>query len=365
LIGNEEPGPVDRPNLSKDYLAGTAPEEWVPLRDRAWYESIGVELIVGETVAAIERERRLVRLENGRTFPYGALLLATGAAPRTIGIAGESLPHVFRLRTFSDSRAIIAQAGKAKRACVIGTSFIGMEVAAALRHRGLDVVVIGPELQPFARILGPDLGRFIRDLHEQNGVRFHLGAKPRRIREDAVELESGAMVEAGLVVVGVGVTPRTGLAQAAGLRVDNGVVVDEMLRADGADVYAAGDIARYPDPISGESARIEHWVVAERQGQAVARAMLGLGGPFRDIPFFWTQHYDIPIAYAGHAPSWDSAEVRGDFSRREASVVYRRAGRVLAVATVGLDSLSLKVEAAMQTGNWDEVEAAIADRDRT
>jgi NADPH-dependent 2,4-dienoyl-CoA reductase/sulfur reductase-like enzyme/nitrite reductase/ring-hydroxylating ferredoxin subunit len=349
LVGDEEPGPVDRPNLSKDYLAGNAPEEWIPLRTREYYQSIHVELLTNDPADRIDTATRTTTLRSGRVLNYGALLLATGAEPRALSIEGVNLPHVFKLRTLADSRAIIARAAQVKQAVVIGASFIGLEVAASLRHRGLDVTVVGQEQIPLERVLGKELGEFVRRLHEQNGVHFCLGESPRSIRDDRVELTSGKSLEAGLVVLGVGVTPRTALAEKAGLTVDNGIVVDENLRTGAPDLYAAGDVARYPDPISGQRVRIEHWVVAERQGQAVARTMLGIGSPFRETPFFWSQHYDVAINYVGHAPAWDAVELDGDLEGRNATAVYRSKGRTLAVATIGRDQESLAAEEELLT----------------
>jgi NADPH-dependent 2,4-dienoyl-CoA reductase/sulfur reductase-like enzyme/nitrite reductase/ring-hydroxylating ferredoxin subunit len=349
LVGDEEPGPVDRPNLSKDYLAGNAPEEWIPLRTREYYQSIHVELLANDPADRIDTANRTATLRSGRVLNYGALLLATGAEPRSLTIDGVDLPHVFKLRTLADSRAIIARAAQAKQAVVIGCSFIGLEVAASLRHRGLDVTAVGPEKIPLERVLGRELGEFVRRLHEQNGVHFRLSDSPRIIRKDRVELNSGQSLEAGLVVLGVGVTPRTTLAEKAGLTVDDGIVVDENLRTSAPDVYAAGDVARYSDPISGQRVRIEHWVVAERQGQAVARTMLGIGGPFREVPFFWSQHYDVAINYVGHAPAWDAVELRGDLEGRNAAAIYRSQGRTLAVATIGRDRESLAAEVALES----------------
>lgn len=359
LVGDEEPGPVDRPNLSKDYLAGTAQEEWIPLRSREYYESIQVELIVRDPALKIDPAARKVSLQSGRVLDYGALLLATGAEPRTLSVEGSGLPHVRLLRTLADSREIIALSEKAKRCVVIGSSFIGLEVAASLRHRKIEVTVVGHEDVPLAKVLGQELGKWVQDLHEQNGVHFVPGASPVTIRKDRVELSNGSSIEADLVVLGVGVSPRTSLAEACGLTVDNGVIVDENLRTSDANIYAAGDIARYPDPISGERTRIEHWVVAERQGQAAARTMLGLGKGFRDVPFFWSQHYDVAISYIGHASSWDNIEVRGSLAERSACVIYRKNGKVLALATIGRDHLSLAVEAAMEAGDVAEVETLL------
>ncbi len=242
---------------------------------------------------------------------------------------------------------------------MIGSSFIGLEVAAALRHRGLEVTVVGQDPIPLAKVLGEEFGGWIQDLHEQNGVRFFLGVTPQKIREDRVELSDGQSIEAELVVLGVGVAPRTALAESCRLAVDNGVIVDENLRTTARDLYAAGDIARYPDPFSGERIRIEHWAAAERQGQAVARAMLGIGRAFRDVPFFWSQHYDVAISYVGHTSSWDGLEIRGDLAARDACAIYRKAGRVIAVATIGRDRVSLAVEAALERGDTAALESVL------
>ena len=361
LVGDEEPGPVDRPNLSKDYLAGKAPEDWIALRTRDYYESIQVELVTADPGIRVDPGTHEATLRSGRVLRYGTLLLATGAEPQSIPIEGAGLPHVHRLRTLADSRAIIAGAQRTKSCVVIGASFIGLEVAASLRDRGLEVTVVGKSTIPLAKVLGQEFGQFIKDLHEQHGVRFFLNSTPQIITENRVELQDGRMIEAEMVVLGVGVRPRTALAKDAGLTIDSGIVVDEMLRTSAADIYAAGDAAQYPDPLSGESARIEHWVVAERQGQAVARAMLGIAQPFQDVPFFWSQHYDTQISYVGHAPSWNELEIRGDLTNGDACAIYRQTGRVRAIATVGRDRLSLAAEAALERGDAESLEIVLQE----
>ena len=348
LVGDEEPGPVDRPNLSKDYLAGKAPEDWIPLRTRDYYESVHVELITTNPAVRIDPVAHESTLRSGRVLSHGTLLLATGAEPQSLPIEGARLPHVHTLRTLADSKAIIADSKRAKRCVVIGASFIGLEVAASLRDRGLEVTVVGKDVVPLEKVLGREFGQFIKDLHEQHGVQFMLGATPQVISEDRVELSNGQTIEAEIVVFGVGALPRTKLAQDAGLAVDNGIVVDEALRTSAPDIYAAGDVAEYPDAISGERVRIEHWVLAERQGQAVARAMLGIDHGFRDVPFFWSQHYDVTISYVGHASTWNRFEIRGDLAGQDACAIYRQDDRVIAVATIGRDRVSLAVESALE-----------------
>jgi NADPH-dependent 2,4-dienoyl-CoA reductase/sulfur reductase-like enzyme len=349
LIGAEPVGPVDRPNLSKDYLAGNAPEEWIPLRDADFYLTQEIELITGVAVTAIQAGERHLLLADGRKIEWDRLLLATGADPVRLPIPGAE--RIRYLRSLADSRAIIAAAANARRAVVIGASFIGLEVAASLRSRGLDVQVVAPEQRPLEQIMGAEVGDFVRALHEEHGVGFHLGTRPRAIEAGGVVLESGATLPADLVVAGVGVRPATALAEQAGLTLDRGVLVNEFLETSRPGVFAAGDIARWPDPHSGERIRVEHWVVAERQGQAAARNMLGRRERFDAVPFFWSQHYDVTIAYVGHAESWDAVEVRGSLAAHDATVAYRKAGKVLAVATVFRDGVSLEVEAAMERGD--------------
>jgi NADPH-dependent 2,4-dienoyl-CoA reductase/sulfur reductase-like enzyme/nitrite reductase/ring-hydroxylating ferredoxin subunit len=348
LIGDEAPGPVDRPNLSKDYLAGTAPEEWVPLRTPEFYGELNVELRIGDPVVGLDVAGKTLALKSGGPLPYDALLLATGAEPVRLPIDGGSQPHVFTLRTLADARSIIAAATTARRAVVIGSSFIGLETAASLRARGLEVDVVSRDAVPLERVLGRQLGQFVQKIHEDHGVRFHLSATPRAIHPSAVELEDGRMLAADLVVLGVGVRPRVSLAEKAGLAVADGILVDAHLRTSVPGIWAAGDVARYPEPRLRTTVRIEHWVLAERHGQAAARDMLGLGTPFRDVPFFWSQHYDVTLSYVGHASGENFTEVSGDLAARDAIAVYRQAERVAAVVTIGRDRQSLAIEAALE-----------------
>jgi len=348
LIGAE--APVDRPNLSKDYLAGTAPEEWMPLRSPQFYAEAGIELITGETVTGIDPAGRSVHLDGGRELGYGALLVATGAEPRRLPVPGADLPHVHYLRSFDDSRAIIAALDNTSRAAVVGAGFVGLEVAASLRHRGIEVTVIAPEEIPLAHAVGEALGRFVADLHQEHGVVFRLGRGVTEIRPDTVVLDDGGEVDADLVVVGIGVIPRTELAEAARLAVDDGIIVDTRLRTTDSHIWAAGDVARYPDP-DGEPVRVEHWVLAERQGQTAARNILGHDVSFTQPPFFWSQHYDVPINVTGHLTGWDEELVSGDPHQRDVLVGYRKAGVIRAVASVYRDRDSLRAEHALATGD--------------
>jgi apoptosis-inducing factor 3 len=350
MISADDAPPYDRPNLSKNYLAGTAPEEWIPLRPPEFYTENAIELRLGTTATALDVADRRVIVRGGEALHFSKLLLATGAEPIRLQLPGAELPHVRTLRSLSDSRELIARARKGSRAIVVGASFIALEVAAALRQRDVEVHVVAPEARPMERVLGPALGDFVRSLHEAHGVVFHLGRTLAAIEAGRVQLDDGAMLDAELVVAGIGVRPRIELAREAGLAIDRGVLVDEYLETSAPGIFAAGDIARWPEPYSGERLRIEHWVVAERQGQTAARNMLGRRQPYTAVPFFWSQHYDVSIDYVGHAASWDNIEKRGDIGAYDVALRFRRAGRTLAVATIFRGRESLAAEVAMEQG---------------
>jgi len=350
IISDDAAAPYDRPNLSKDYLAGTAPEEWIPLRPPEFYADNGIELRLGTTATAIDTARRHVMLGGGEELGFDKLLLATGAEPIRLQVPGADLPHVRTLRSLADSRDLIARARRGTHAVVVGASFIGLEAAAALRHRQVEVHVVAPEARPMERVLGPELGDFVRQLHESHGVVFHLGHTVGAIEAGRVRLDNGVPIDADLVVVGIGVRPRIHLAQQAGLAIDRGVLVNEYLETSAPRIFAAGDIARWPDAYSGEQLRIEHWVVAERQGQTAARNMLGRRERYAAVPFFWSQHYDVSIDYVGHANAWDEIVGDGDPNAHDAALRFRQAGRTLAVATIFRGRESLLAEAAMERG---------------
>lgn len=350
MVSDDTAAPVDRPNLSKDYLAGSAPEEWVPLRPDSYYAENGIDLRLGARIGMIKPREREVMLTDGGTISYDRLLLATGAEPVRLDLPGAAPSDVLTLRSLSDCRRIIARAQTAGRVLVIGASFIGLEVAASLRARGLEVHVVAPETRPMERVLGPQLGDVIRTLHADKGVQFHLGTTVGGFEARRAALKDGTSLVADFVVMGVGVRPRVKLAEEAGLALDHGVAVNSYLQTSAPEIYAAGDIARWPDRHSGSAIRVEHWVVATRQGQTAARNMLGLGEEFTAAPFFWSQHYDISINYVGHAESWNELVVEGNLAARDGLVRFRHGGKTLAVASLFRDMDSLKAEVAMERG---------------
>ena len=348
IVSADASPPVDRPNLSKDYLAGVAQEEWIPLRSSAYYRDRRIDLLLDSRVSSLDTKRRRIVLENGKELEFGALLLATGSDPLRLPIAGANDVQLHYLRTFADSKPIIAKASSAKCVAVVGASFIGLEVAASLRARGIDVDVVAPDRQPLERVMGAEVGVFIRKLHEAHGVTFHLQQTVSRVSGRTVTLSDGRDLEADFIVLGVGVRPSLTLAEQAGLAIDRGINVDEYLETSVPGVFAAGDAARWPDPHSGERIRVEHWVVAERMGQVAAKNILGLREKFDAVPFFWSQHYDVAINYVGHAEKWDAVQIDGNLDARDCSIVYKKGGRTLATVTISRDLQSLQAEVAME-----------------
>jgi apoptosis-inducing factor 3 len=350
MFSADAAAPCDRPNLSKGYLSGAMSADSNPLRPEAFYQEHRIDLRLNARVAAIDPVGRRLQLADGSRAAYDALLLATGAEPVRLVVPGASLPHVRYLRTQADSDALVAAAKPSTRAVIVGSSFIGLEVASSLRARDVTVDVVAPEAVPMERTLGTEVGTFIRGLHERHGVTFHLRDELASIDDRHVTLRSGARLPASLVVVGIGVRPAVGLAEKAGLKIDKGIAVDEYLETSVPGIFAAGDIARWPDVLTGERIRVEHWVVAERQGQVAARNILGRRTRFDAVPFFWTEQYDFTLSYVGHAERWDSVEIDGalDAVTQDCTVTYRREGKKLAVAVVHRDLAGLQAEAEFE-----------------
>ena len=348
MLSADDAPPSDRPNLSKDFLAGTAKDDWIPLRGPEFYADRKIDLVLNARVAALDVAGRRVQVEAGKSYAFDRLLIATGAEPVHLDIPGAATSHVHYLRSFSDSKAIIARAASARSVVVIGASFIGLEVAASLRARKLEVHVVAPEQQPLERVMGPEIGRFVRKLHEDKGVVFHLGQTVAGVNGGRVTLKDGATIDADFLVVGVGVRPLTAMAERAGLTIDRGIAVNEFLETSAPGIFAAGDVARWPDRHTGERIRVEHWVVAERMGQTAAKNLLGRRERFDAVPFFWSQHYDVTINYVGHAEKWDAIKIDGELDKQDAAVSYVKGGKTIAMASVFRDLFSLQTEARME-----------------
>ena len=354
MLSSDTHLPCDRPNLSKNFLAGSAPADWLSLRPAEFYEEQKIEVRLNTQVVSIDPSQRQLQLADGSKLGYDALLLATGATPVQLDIPGAQLPHVHVLRTQADGEALAKAAEGAKRAVVIGSSFIGLEVAASLRARNVDVHVVGREKSLMEKVLGPQVGAHLKALHEKHGVVFHLGTEPASIDAQTVTLKNGEKLPADLVVIGVGVRPALALAKQAGLALDRGVQVDEYFQTSVPGIYAAGDIARWPDAATGEHIRVEHWVVAGRQGQTAARNLLGQRERFNAVPFFWTEQYDFALAYVGHAEGWDEAAIDGGLGQDDCRITYRKGGKTLAVAVVHRDLEGLHAEVQMERAMADK-----------
>jgi 3-phenylpropionate/trans-cinnamate dioxygenase ferredoxin reductase subunit len=348
VLSAEADLPYDRPACSKTILNGAAKPDDAILHSRDDFARQRITVETHVDVRAIDASTREVRAADGRRWAYDALLLATGAEPKRLTVPGATLPHVHTLRTLDDARRLAAASETAKRAVVVGASFIGLEAAASLRKRGLSVDIVSPAPLPMEKLLGKAVSAQLRKLHESHGVRFHVGTTAAAITPDAVTLDDGSTIPADLVLVGIGVAPRTALAATAGVRIDDGILVDAHLRTNVPGIYAAGDVARWPDPWSGEAHRIEHWVLAERQGQAVARTILGDAHPFRQVPFFWSMQYDVSLGYVGHVDEWDHVVEQGSLADKDWSMTYFKDGEPRAMALVKRNLDGLKIESEME-----------------
>lgn len=353
LITREDHLPYDRPNLSKDYLQGNAEPEWMPLRSADFFAEHDIEVIRNREIKHIHATHKTITFTDGKTLVCDALLLATGGVPRRLPFQSGTQENVFLLRSFDDTDAIVSAAAKGKRAVVIGASFIGMEAASSLAMRGCEVTIVAPDSAPFERILGPQIGRLFQDVHEEHGIKFKLGASVSgfdgETKVTAVILENGERLEADLVVVGIGVKPNTDFVEGLMLHRDAGVIVDEHMRAaDG--VYAAGDIAYFPNPLTHEHQRIEHWRTAMQQGRVAAHNMAGKETPYESVPFFWTRQFDVGLLYVGHAQQWDEIVYHGELSTRDFLAFYVKDNRVLAVAGMNRDQEMAAAEELLRSG---------------
>jgi len=348
MISADKAAPYDRPNLSKDYLSGDAPDEWMPLRPRDFYKQHEIRLILNTRVSSINAKKRTVALENGKALEYGALLLATGAEPIKLALPGAAKSQLMFLRSYADSKAIIHKARAGKHVVILGASFIALEVAASLRKRKVNVHIVAPDHEPLERVMGVQIGKFVRGLHESHGVVFHLGETVSRVKGRKAVLKSGKTLDVDFLVLGVGVKPSTQLAENVGLKVGDGVIVNGNLESSERGIFAAGDIANCLDAYSGDRIRVEHWVVAERQGQVAAKNILGIRERYDLAPFFWTTQFGVEIRYVGHAKKWSAVKVEGSLKGKKCAVQFRQAGRTLAVATINWDLKLLEAEREME-----------------
>jgi 3-phenylpropionate/trans-cinnamate dioxygenase ferredoxin reductase subunit len=353
LIGAEDERPYERPPLSKEYLRGEAGREKVYVHDEGFYAERDIDLRLGRTVTGLETSARRVTLDDGEQLPYDRLLLATGAEPRRLSIPGGELEGVHYLRSVGDSDALRERLDRGGSVVVVGAGWIGSEVAASARQRGLDVTVVEPMSVPLERVLGPELGAVYRDIHADHGVRMLLGTGVEAFEGggavERVRTGDGNELECDFVVVGVGVQPRSSLATAADLPVDDGVLVDQFLQTSVRGVFAAGDVANAWHPFFRDRIRVEHWANALSQGPAAARNMLGGAEPYETIPYFFSDQYEVGMEYAGHAPRWDRVVLRGDPATREFIAFWLVEDRVVAGMNVGIWDVTDDIQRLIRT----------------
>ena len=338
LIGSDTHPPYERPPLSKEVLAGAAPVEKTYLRPLAFYADAGISLRLGETAVMIDRKAQRVTLASIETVPYDALLLTLGARARRLPVPGGDHKRVFYLRDIADSLALREHLQPGKRLAVIGAGFIGLEAAAVARKRGVAVTVLEVQREPIQRVAAPEIGRFLADLHRGNGVDLRTGVGAVAIEESAGELRlalsTGESLAADSALIGIGAQPNTELAHASGLAVEDGVLVDEFGRTNDSNIYAAGDVTRHWNPLLKRKIRLESWQNAQNQAIAVAKAMVGGNEPFAEIPWFWTDQYDVNLQMAGAPEAWDSLVWRGKPAEKSFTIFYLKDGKLVACNTV-------------------------------
>jgi apoptosis-inducing factor 3 len=352
MIGLEDRVPYDRPSLSKEYLAGKLQADALPLRPSEFFEQHGIERL-NRRVVTVDAATKSITFADRSSMRYDALLLATGGQPRTLDVPGSDLGNIFLLRTYEDADRIMEAAQPGTRVVVIGDSFIGMETAASLTQRQLQVAIVAPGAIPFKKIFGEQIGEMLKQQHVQHGIQFHTGKVSQFEGEEGAEnvrrviLNNGDYLDADLVIVGVGVRPATDYLQGVTLNSEGGVPVDSYLQA-AEGLYAAGDIAVFPDARTGKSVRIEHWRLAEQHGRVAAHNMVGHPTKFDSVPFFWTNQFDLQIDYVGHADTWDEIIVDGDIAKSEFMAYYVKDNRVLAAAGCNRDQQTGALHELMQ-----------------
>lgn len=356
MITEEADAPYDRPNLSKDYLAGTAPEEWIPLKPSDFYEDLSIKLRRNLRAEKLDARQRILHLDDGSTISFDRLLLATGAEAWRPSIPGAQSEGVHTLRSLTDCRKLIGGLEKARSAIVLGAGFLGLEIAASLRARGLAVTVVTPETQPMKRIFGATLAQYILDLHRSHGVEFQLGSTAVGVSRSEVALADATVLRADLVVLATGSRPRMELAVDAGLETGNGIRTDEFLETSAPGIFAAGDVVEWLDRKSNQLRHVEHWSLAQKHAQTAAANMLGEAKPFSAVPFFWSSHYDKTIQFNGYAPAWDEEQVSGSVQAESLAVHFLAKGKLQAAATLGNERLQLELECMLE-GELDPVAA--------
>lgn len=355
MVTQEDRIPYDRTWLSKDYFTGKVNKEQLPLRAPEFYQQHNIEVLLNKQVVNVDAKAKTVTFADGENLNYDALLVATGGKPRQLDVEGADLKNIFTLRSATDTESILTAASRASHAVVIGSSFIGMEAASSLKQRGVKVTVISPDSIPFKKILGEEIGQIFKQVHEDNGVIFKAGRKVTRVEGndtvEAVILDNQERIPADMVVVGIGVQPATDFLEGIDLNQDKSVPVNEHLlcTAEGIeDLYAAGDIARFPDWRTGKDTRVEHWRIAAQQGKIAAHNMLGKSVKFQTVPVFWTMQFNFPLRYVGHAKEWDEIIVDGDLEKREFIVFYLKDNQVLAAASSKRDTETAAITELMR-----------------
>jgi 3-phenylpropionate/trans-cinnamate dioxygenase ferredoxin reductase component len=365
LAGAEAERPYERPPLSKEYLRGEAEREVVFVHGTSFYADNEIEPRLGESVIDVDADDRELALDTGERLTFDRLLLAIGAEPRRLTIPGGNLEGIHDLRTLGDSDALRERLDAGGKLVVVGAGWIGAEVAASARQRGLDVTVIDPSSVPLERVLGAEIGAVYRDIHLDHGVEMLLGDGVVSFEGDGmverVRTESDGTIDCAAVVVGVGATPRTQLAAAAGLVVENGILVDGRLQTGVPGIFAAGDVANHLHPRLGRM-RVEHWDNALHRGPAVARGMLGSAERYERLPYFFSDQYDVGMEYSGHAAGWDSVVFRGDPASREFVAFWLAGGRVLAGMNVNVWDVAEPIQALVRSGEPVD-ERRLADPD--
>jgi 3-phenylpropionate/trans-cinnamate dioxygenase ferredoxin reductase component len=355
LIGDESARPYERPPLSKEYVRGEAGRERIYVHDERYYAEHDIELRLRRTVVSLNASAAEVALDDGERRRYDRLLIATGAEPRRLSIPGSELDGVLYLRTVEDSDALRARLDHGGAVVVVGAGWIGAEVAASARQRGLDVTVVEPASVPLERVLGGEVGAIYRDIHIDHGVQMLMGTGVEAFEGDTavrrVRTTDGRALDCDFVVVGVGVAPRTGLAAQAGLAVDNGILVDEHLQTSVTGVFAAGDVANAHHPFYGEPIRVEHWANALHQGPVAARAMLGRSAVYDRLPYFFSDQYDVGMEYAGFARAWYRVIFRGDPASREFIAFWLVGDRVVAGMNVNVWDITDTIQQLIRQGS--------------